>query len=115
MTRDPLDALLEDPMELPDDGFTARVMEALPPPRRAAWPLQGWPLVLAAGAAAAVLAPDATRLAQPLAAGLGDAAGALARLLAAGGGGTLATLVLAAVAVAAGCAAVGAWLVAEPA
>ena len=114
MNRDRIDELLDDPTPLPDDGFTLRVMTALPPARPASRPLVGWLPLLAAGVAAAMLAPEATSLAPALAEGSARLGGSLARALAAGGGVLPFEAGLAAVVVAIGAAALGSWLVAEP-
>jgi hypothetical protein len=113
MTRDPIDELLDDPTPLPDDGFTARVMVALPRRRSPAPPLETWLLALGAGLVTVVLAPDAAALARSLADGLAGLAGGLGPALAAGGGRLPVTG--AALAAAIAFAALGAWLVAEPA
>jgi len=115
MTRDPIDELMDGQEVIPDDGFTARVMEALPRPRAASRPLDGWLVALLAGLAAAALAPDAAVVARALADGSVSLGGGLAQALAGSGGPLPATLAVLASALALGVAALGAWLVAEPA
>jgi hypothetical protein len=115
MNRDPIDELLEGPVTLPDDGFTARVMAALPGPRPANRALDGWLVALGAGVVAAVLAPEAAGLPGALAEGAAALGGALARALAGGGGALPIPLALLATTAALGVAALGAWLLAEPA
>jgi hypothetical protein len=116
MTRDPIEELLDGPVAIPDDGFTLRVMAALPPARPAPGVLPGWLVALAAGVAAAALAPDGAALALALADGSATLGGGLARALAAGGGAIPAEAGLAAVGLGvAALAALAAWLAAEPA
>ena len=114
MNRDPIDDLLDGLTPLPDQGFTRRVMAALPPARSEARPLERWLPPLAAGLAAAVLAPEAGWLGQALADGSTRLAGELARAAAAGGGALPLDAGVVAVALALGAAALGSWLVAEP-
>lgn len=114
MNLDPIDRLLDDPTPLPDDGFTSRVMAALPPARPASRRLERWLVVLAAAVGAAALAPEATALGQALADGSARLGGGLARALAAGGGALPVEAGLLAAVVALGAAALGSWLVAEP-
>jgi hypothetical protein len=114
MTRDPVDDLLDQATPLPDDGFTARVMSALPPARSAPRPLERWLRWLAIGVSAVVLAPEVGGLARSLAgdsARLGDG---LARALAAAGRALPAEAGLLAAVVALAGAVLGAWLVADP-
>jgi hypothetical protein len=115
MTRDHIDELLDGDAPLPDDGFTRRVMAALPPPRPArGLRLALWLPGLAAALAAAALAPELARLGPALldgSAGLGAAlAAALAPLL---GPWTVQVAALA-TGLALAAAALGSWLVAEP-
>jgi hypothetical protein len=116
MSHDPIDDLLREVAPIPDVGFTERVMAALPPARPASSNLERWLPALAAGLAAAALAPDAAQLARLLADGSADLGTGLAQALAAaspggalaGGTGLLALLL------AAGTAALGCWRVAAP-
>jgi hypothetical protein len=110
MTTDPIDGLLDARPAIPDDGFTRRVMAALPPARAVPRPLEVWLVALAAGLVAAVLAPDAAGLGRALA----DGSTALAQAVGGSAGPVAAPLGLLAAALALGVAAVGAWLVAEP-
>lgn len=113
MNRDPIDELLDGPVAIPDDGFTLRVMAALPPARPAPGALPGWLVALAAGVGAAAVAPEVAALALALADGSAQMGTRLARALAAGGGSLPAEAGLAAAAL--GVAALAAWLAAEPA
>jgi len=114
MTRDPVDDLLDLSTSLPDDGFTARVMSALPPEGSAPRRLERALRVLALGAAAAVLAPEAGTLARAVAAGSGRLGEGLARALAAAGGPLPSEAGLLAVGLALVATALGSWLVADP-
>jgi hypothetical protein len=110
MNHDPLDDLLGDPTPLPDDGFTARVMSALPRRPSPAPPLEPWLLALGAGLVTVALGPDASALARSLADGLAG----LGPALASGGGPEPGTVAALATAAALAAAAFGAWLLAEP-
>jgi hypothetical protein len=110
MTRDPIDELLERQAPLPDEGFTHRVMAALPAPRPEPGALDRWLPLLGAGLVGAVLAPDASTLARLLASG----SGSLAQMLASGAGASPVPLPLLASGVALAAAALGSWLVLEP-
>jgi hypothetical protein len=114
MNRDPVDDLLDRLTPIPDDGFTQRVMAALPPARPASRPLRGWLPWLAVGVGAAALAPEATSLALAVADGSTRFGGGLARALAGSGGGLPGEAGLLAAAVALGAAALGSWLVDQP-
>lgn len=63
MTLDPdqLDELLASEPYLDDDGFTARVMEGLPRPRRDLRPLVLWCSAAAAGVTALLVLPGAVQ------------------------------------------------------
>jgi len=72
MTVDPdrLDALLEAEPYLDDAGFTARVMDRLPPRRRDQRPLVLGLSAVAAGVSAALVLPEAVRAGLTALAGL---------------------------------------------
>jgi hypothetical protein len=114
MNRDPIDDLLDDPAPLPDDGFTRRVMAALPPPRAATRPLDRWLLPLGVGVVAAALAPDLNELSRGLASSMLRASQGAAQAFAstAGGGGLQGSLSLVA-ALSAAAAVIGSWLVSQ--
>jgi len=114
MNHDPLDDLLGDPTPLPDAGFTARVMSALPRRRSPAPPLEPWLLALVPGLVTVALGPDASALARSLADGLAGLVGGLGPALAPGGGPQPGTVAALATAAALAAAALGAWLLAEP-
>jgi hypothetical protein len=116
MTRDPIDDLVEGHAPVPDDGFTNRVMAALPPPHRASWSLDLWLPWLGAGMAAAVLAQDATSTLRSLPAGLAALGGGLAQAIASSwpGGVPPNEAALLAAALALGAATLGTWRLAEP-
>jgi len=114
MIHDPVDDLLDQATPLPDGGFTARVMSALPPARSAPRRLERWLRWLALGVSAAVLAPEAGSLALAVAADSARLGEVLARALASGGRALPAEAGLLALVVAIGAAALGSWLVADP-
>jgi hypothetical protein len=114
MTRDPVDDLLDQATPLPDDGFTIRVMSALPPERSAPRRLELALRWLALGVSAAVLAPEAGSLARAVAAGSERLGDGLARALASAGGVLPSEAGLLAVGLALAAAALGSWLVADP-
>ena len=110
MTTDPIDRLLDVQAAIPDDGFTRRVMAALPPARAVTRPLDGWLVALAAGLVAAVLAPEAAGVGRALVEG----SAGLALALSPSAGPTAVLPALLAAALALGVAALGSWLVARP-
>jgi hypothetical protein len=112
MTTDPIDRLLDAEPAIPDDGFTRRVMAALPPARPAPRPLEGWLVALAAGLVAAVLAPEVAGVGRALADGSSGLA-SLALALSGSAGSTAVPTTLLAAAFALGVAALGSWLVAR--
>jgi hypothetical protein len=89
MTRDPIDDLMDHPTPLPDDGFTERVMAALPTPRPAFRWLDRWVPLLGAGVVAAALAPDLAELGHGLAATALQAGQGAAQVFASAGVGGL--------------------------
>ncbi len=116
MTRDHIDELLDGEAPIPDDGFTRRVMEALPPPRPARVNrLAQWLPGLAAALAAAALAPDLARLGPALLDGSAGLGAALASSLAPLAGPWAIQVAALATGLALAAAALGSWLVAEPA
>jgi hypothetical protein len=114
MNHDPIDDLLDGQPSLPDDGFTRRVMAALPPARPAGWPVDRWLPLLAAGLVAAALAPEAAGLARLLGAGSATLVGGLAQALSPGAAWPPLAMAWLAAALALAAAALGSWLVAEP-
>lgn len=114
MNLDPIDDLLDDPAPLPDDGFTMRVMAALPAPRPAPRPSERWLSPLATGLVAAALAPDAAALVRSLAADWASFGEGLAHALVSGAGGLQVPMPLLVVGVAMAATAIGSWLVLEP-
>jgi hypothetical protein len=113
MKPDPIDDLLAGPPRLTDDGFTLRVMAALPPARPAT-PTLRWLPLLGAGAVAALLAPEVAGLGLWLTAGTAGLGGGLAQALTSAAGQFPIPMTVLAGALALAAAALGSWLVTEP-